>query len=76
MVIVRWHDNGPVNMAFTLVGLESLTKVKRWSKLAKEHVDIDCPQVIPEYNRFMGGVDKLDILMSLYPLYARAKKWK
>lgn len=75
MVIVRWHDNGPVNMISTVVGLGSITKVKRWSKAAKEHVDINCPQVIAEYNRFMGGVDKLDFLMSLYPLHTKTKKW-
>nr|XP_054928570.1 piggyBac transposable element-derived protein 2-like [Dermacentor andersoni] len=75
VVIVRWHDNGPVNMISTLVGVGNPTKVKRWSDSAKEHVDLACPQVIAEYNKFMGGVNKLDFLMSLYPLYTRTKKW-
>lgn len=75
VVIVRWHDNGPVNMISTVVGLGNITKVNRWSEAAKKHVDIDCPQVIAEYNRFMGGVDKLDFLISLYPLQAKTKKW-
>ncbi|KAL3184705.1 hypothetical protein MRX96_005811 [Rhipicephalus microplus] len=33
------------------------------------------PQVIVEYNRHMGSVDKLDIGMSLYPIRAKTKKW-
>ncbi|KAG0431384.1 hypothetical protein HPB47_021836 [Ixodes persulcatus] len=75
VVIVRWHDNGPVNMISTLVGMGNLTTEKRWSEALKEHVDIDCPEVIAIYNQSMGGVDKLDFLMALYPLSTRTRKW-
>ncbi|KAH7940561.1 hypothetical protein HPB49_001894 [Dermacentor silvarum] len=75
IVIVRWHDNGPVNMVSTITGIGELSKVKRWSESLKQHVEIDCPEVISQYNSFMGGVDKLDFLMSLYPLKAKTKKW-
>lgn len=75
VVIVRWHDNGPVNMISTLVGVGKPTKVKRWSEALKQHVEIDCPEVIVHYNQFMGGVDKLDFLMALYPLSTRTRKW-
>lgn len=75
IVIVRWHDNGPVNMVSTVVGLGNITIVKRWSEAAKKHVNIGCPQVIAECNQIMGGVDKLDFLMTFYPLKAKTKKW-
>lgn len=74
VVIVRWHDNGPVNMVSTLVGVGN-KKVKRWSESLKQHVEIDCPEVIVQYNQFMGGVDTLNFLMSLYPLPTRRRKW-
>lgn len=57
VVIVRWYDNGPVNMLSTVVRLGNITKVKRWSEATKQLVGIDCPQVITEYNQFMGGFD-------------------
>lgn len=75
VVIVRWYDNGPINMLSTVVGLGNITTIKRWSEATKQHVDIDCPQVITEYNQFTGGVEKLDFLMSLDPLLAKTKKW-
>ncbi|KAH6923485.1 hypothetical protein HPB50_001738 [Hyalomma asiaticum] len=75
VMTVCWYDNGPVNMVSTFVGLGNTTKVKRWSESTKQHVDIDCPQVIAEYNQFPGGVDKADFLMALYPLQPKAKKW-
>ncbi|KAH9380061.1 hypothetical protein HPB48_001713 [Haemaphysalis longicornis] len=65
----------PVNMVSTLVGVGNTKKVKRWSESLKQHVKIDCPEVIVQYNQFMGGVDKLDFLMSLYPLSTRTRKW-
>lgn len=36
---------------------------------------INCLEAIVQYNQFMGGVDKLDFLMSLYPLSTRTRKW-
>ncbi|KAH7940813.1 hypothetical protein HPB49_006130 [Dermacentor silvarum] len=31
IVIVRWHDNGLVNMVSTITGIGELSKVKRWN---------------------------------------------
>ncbi|XP_070390691.1 piggyBac transposable element-derived protein 3-like [Dermacentor albipictus] len=75
IAIVRWQDNGVVNMASTQIGIGNVGKVKRWSEATKQHIEIDCPEVIFKYNLYMGGVDKLDFLMSLYPLTARTRKW-
>lgn len=61
-------------MISTIVGLGNLTTVKRWRKALKEHVDVDCPKVIAMYNQSVGGVDKLDFLMTLY-LSMRTRKW-
>ncbi|KAM7291292.1 piggyBac transposable element-derived protein 3 [Ixodes scapularis] len=75
VTLVRWQDNGNVNIASTYVGVENLSTVRRWSEATKQHVDIACPAIIKEYNAFMGGVDKMDYLLSLYPLRQRTKKW-
>lgn len=62
-------------MASTQVGVGEMGVIKRWSAAKKEHTDVECPQAIVEYNRHMGGVDKLDFVMSLYPIRAKTKKW-
>ncbi|KAG0443072.1 hypothetical protein HPB47_015317 [Ixodes persulcatus] len=74
VVIVRWQDNGIVNMASTRVGVGEKGTVKRWSEAKKEHIEIQCPEVILEY-KFMEGVDKLEFIMSLYPIRSRTRKW-
>ncbi|KAL1462085.1 hypothetical protein MTO96_027313 [Rhipicephalus appendiculatus] len=70
-----WKDNNLVTMASTQIGVGQIEIVKRWSAAKKEYTDVECPQVIVEYNRHMGGVDKLDFVMSLYPIRAKTKKW-
>ncbi|KAG0417233.1 hypothetical protein HPB47_005780 [Ixodes persulcatus] len=75
VIIVRWQDNGIVNVASTFVGIGEATTVRQWSEFTKKHVEITCPALIKEYNAFMGGVDKMDFLVSLYPLSSRTKKW-
>ncbi|KAH8019540.1 hypothetical protein HPB51_019967 [Rhipicephalus microplus] len=75
VVLVRWQDNGTVNMASTHLGVGNIGTVRRWSESQKVHVDIDCPEVVLDYNKYMGGVDKLDFIMSLYPMRTRTKKW-
>jgi hypothetical protein len=73
--VVRWLDNGVVTLASTLAGVEPQDKVKRWSNSAKEHIDVDRPRAVQLYNNFMGGVDKIDFLISLYRIRAKTRKW-
>ncbi|XP_070382867.1 piggyBac transposable element-derived protein 2-like [Dermacentor albipictus] len=72
---VRWQDNSLVNVVSTHVGVGNPRKVKRWREATKSYVEIDCPEVIVQYNAYIVGVDKLDFLMSLYPLHIRTRKW-
>lgn len=44
-------------------------------RVQKTHIDIDCPAVILQYNKYMGGVDKLDFVMWFYPMQTKTKKW-
>ncbi|CAG4953020.1 unnamed protein product [Parnassius apollo] len=36
---------------------------------------VSCPHIIKEYNKKMGGVDKADMLISLYRVALKSKKW-
>ena len=75
MCLICWLDNGVVTLASTLSGVEPQNKVKCWSDSAKEHIDVDRPDAVQLYNNFMGGVDKLDFLISLHRILAKTRKW-
>ncbi|KAL3243190.1 hypothetical protein MRX96_020655 [Rhipicephalus microplus] len=74
VTVVRWQANSIVNVALTFVGVGEATE-KRWSECTKHNVDIPCPEIFTKYNESMGGVDKMDFLLSTYPLKQRTRKW-
>lgn len=71
VALVRWLDNGVVNIASTQVGYGAVGVATRWSEAAKKKREIPCPEAVLQYNRFMGGVDKLYFVMALYPMKRR-----
>lgn len=72
---VLWKDNKSVRLASTYVGIEPYSragpeqqraKAARFDRKEKRFVNVDCPQIIREYNNHMGGVDLMDGLMGRY----------
>lgn len=49
-------------------------KVKLRGGTRKENIDIKRPAVVKRYNQAMGGVDKLDQLLSLYRMEIKSRK--
>ena len=52
-----------------------LQKVNRWSKVSQSRIDVEQPNVVSEYNKHMGGVDLDDMLLALYRIDRRSKKY-
>ena len=53
-----------------------MTKVKwRRQESGTTKVDISCPQVIADYNKYMGGVDLADQAMCYYSVGQKNMKW-
>ncbi|XP_028413305.1 piggyBac transposable element-derived protein 3-like [Dendronephthya gigantea] len=75
ITIVRWMDNGLVQLISNHVGNSMGTPAKRWSTKEKKHVEIPRPQIVEEYNEHMGGVDLCDMLMALYRIKLRSTKF-
>ena len=75
MLAVRWNDNNVVTMLSNSFSVEPLTQVKRWSAAEKKHVLIPMPNLIAQYNRFMGGTDRMDQNIAKFRINIRIKKW-
>ncbi len=65
IVVVRWLDNGIVQLASSYAGIEEGDPVRRWSSQEKKKIDVTCPMILEKYNEHMGGVDLCDMLMSI-----------
>lgn len=79
---VLWKDNKSVRLASSYVGIKPFehvnpnhqpSKASRYDRKKKQHVEIDCPEIIKEYNRHMGGVDLMDGLMGRYHVRAKTR---
>ena len=77
LTLVRWKDNKVVTVASTFVGKMSLRKAHRYVKAQNGRADIGQPQSIFQYNKGMGGVDRLDQSISSYMIGHHSKKlWR
>jgi len=75
LVVVKWHDNAVVSIVSNCHGIEPLRSATRWSAKEKRHVTVTVPDVVHQYNRFMGGTDLMDRNISNYRITIRLKKW-
>ncbi|KRY45062.1 PiggyBac transposable element-derived protein 3 [Trichinella britovi] len=75
LCIVRLHDSAVVDLSSTYVCTQPVCKVKRWNKKQKTLVDLSCPAIVKEYNKYMGGVDLARVLRALYRIDHRSRKW-
>lgn len=83
---VLWNDTKPVRLISTYAGIKPFSdddndqrrnphQLQRWDKSTKTYVSIDCPLLISEYNKHMGGVDLLDSLIGRYHIKMKTSKW-
>lgn len=75
VLLCRWYDNKVVSVGSNTHPVEPTHKVRRYDGKEKKHIEVDCPSLIKYYNKNMGGVDKCDMLISLYRIFLKTRKW-
>ena len=73
--VVRWYDNRAVTLISSYLPVPPEDEARRYDRKEKEFVNIVRPNVVREYNKFMGGVDLSDMLIELYRIDMPLKKW-
>ena len=75
IVLTKWVDNSVVCAVSTAYGKNPMSSVQRYSKAKKQKINVSRPCIIGQYNKYMGGVDRMDQNVSLYRIGNRGKKW-
>lgn len=75
VIAVKWYDNRSVHLISTYAGVEKPSQIQRYDRKSKEYVSIACPEIVTQYNSFMGGIDLMDSLVSLYKYKFRSIRW-
>ena len=73
--VVKWFDNRSVRVLTNMASVNPIGTVQRWDKKQKKYIEVPIPDMITQYNQHMGGVDLLDMLIALYRIHLRSRKW-
>ena len=75
--VLRWNDNNICTVMSTMGSAQPVTTIDRWDKSVSttEKSEVRCPAFIKHCNANMGGVDKMDALVSFYRMFFRSRKW-
>lgn len=71
----RWKDNRVVTIGSTVHGITTQSKIKRYSKTQKKIVQVEMPNCVLMYNKYMGGTDQMDEYIARHRIGIRDKKW-
>lgn len=75
ITVVKWCDNKCVHLVSTYIGINAIGTVKRWDPATKTYIQVQCPEMVKVYNKSMGGVDLVDMLIALYRCKIKTKRW-
>lgn len=73
---VRWVDRGkkPVAVLSSMHNASKVTVVKRTNREGKKE-EVPCPEAISDYNKYMGGVDRMDQMHAAYSVARKSRRW-
>ena len=74
IISVKWYDNKAVTLISSFVGIDPIAEISRYDFSVHEKFAFNQPNVVKVYSTFMGGVDKLDMVCSLYKQTIRSQR--
>ena len=75
MNVVQWHDKRGVSILSTLHDDSPVAVERRTQRAQGGREVVEKPEAIVEYNKYMGGVDLGDQLLTYYGYPHRTVKW-
>ena len=75
LFLTRWKDNSVITVACSSYSSMPIGDADRCSKEAKKRIKVSIPHSIQMYNKYMGGIDRMDENINKYRISMRSKKW-
>ena len=75
IIAVKWYENKAVTLISSFVGIDPIAEISRYDCSVHEKFAFNQPNIVKVYNTFMGGVDKLDMVCSLYKQTIRSQRF-
>jgi hypothetical protein len=74
-IAICCNDNSVVNMLSNCYGVQPLNQAKRWLSAGKNNITINQPHLVAQYNKYMGGTDRMDQNIARTQINIRIRKW-
>ena len=74
VVVCSWYDNRRVLTISKFVGITPIDECNCYDRAQKKMLTVGRPASVALHNRFIGGVDKTDMLMALYKSKCKTSK--
>ena len=74
-VVMAYNDNKVFHLISNVHDIEPVTMSTRWSNKQKKRISIPTPNAVTMYNRYMGGVDRMNENIQNYRVGIRSRKW-
>lgn len=71
---MKWKNKRAVTVLSTIHNPIEPQLIRKREKTCSL-TELNCPKAIAEYRRFMGGVDRADMLKSYYGIHRKSRKW-
>lgn len=75
VVVTSWLDRKRVLMISNYIGKDPVGECTRYIRKEKKTKSVKRPASVGLYNKYMGGVDKSDMMLALYRTKYRSRKW-
>lgn len=73
--VTKWTDNKCVAVASTVHGVDPISTATRFSREERKRIQLERPNAVACYNKYMGGTDRMDQNISYHRIGIRKKKW-
>ena len=75
IITTEWVDNKTVQVASNYTGIEPMGTINQWSKASNAYENISCSRIILGCSKSMGRIDLVDMLIALYRIKIKTKRW-
>ncbi|XP_060803721.1 piggyBac transposable element-derived protein 3-like [Amyelois transitella] len=73
ITFTKWMDTKAVHMLTNFISPVQTITIKRRQAGTAQKINVTCPEVVMQYNKYMGGVDLMDQRKACYEVDRKAK---
>ena len=75
IIKVRCADANPVNVIYSIIGIERVGTVKWYDAKQHKYIDVPRPYKVKQCNSYMDGNNKIDMMSALYKTRTNSRRY-